>query len=124
MVFELKPALAPISAELSGGIHFPDDVSGDAQRFGRALAKHWAATGTRVRYEARVEQVLTSGGAVSGPMVNEAWSTDGVVLAATSYTPALAGATPSASYRRALSRCSVSARAPFEGRRHSRVCRF
>ncbi len=90
-VARLEPALAPITADLSGGIHFPDDVSGDAQRFCRALAEHCEAKGVRFRYAAHAEQVLTSGGAVSGLMVDgEAQRADAVVLAAASHTPALA----------------------------------
>lgn len=90
-VAALEPALAPVAGELSGGIHFPDDVSGDAQRFCRALAEHCAAIGVGLHYEATVAQVLVQGGAVTGVMVDgEMRRADGVVLAAASYTPALA----------------------------------
>ena len=90
-VAALEPALAPIAAELAGGIHFPDDVSGDAQRFCRALAEHCAERGVHFRYEAHVEQLLISAGAVHGMMVDgEALHAEAVVLAAASYTPALA----------------------------------
>jgi len=90
-VTQLEPALAPIARELSGGIHFPDDVSGDAQRFCRALAEHCAAEGVDFRFESQVQQVLTTDGAVTGLMVDgEVQRADAVVLAAASYTPILA----------------------------------
>jgi D-amino-acid dehydrogenase len=90
-VARLEPALAPVAHELSGGIHFPDDVSGDAQRFCRALAEHCAAIGVTFDYERLASQVVVNGGAVGGVMVDgEMRRADGVVLAAASYTPALA----------------------------------
>lgn len=90
-IAQLEPALAPIAAHLTGGIHFPDDVSGDAQRFCRALAEHCVALGVSFRYEAAVEQVLSSAGAVSAVMVDgEMQRADAVVLAAASHTAQLA----------------------------------
>ena len=90
-IVALEPALAPIAAALSGGIHFPDDVSGDALRFCRALAEQCESAGVSFRFEARAQQVLSAGGAVSGLMVDgEMLRADAVVLAAASHTPALA----------------------------------
>lgn len=90
-VATLEPALAPVAHELSGGIHFPDDVSGDAQRFCRALAEHCAGLGVAFSYECQAQEVLTQAGAVSGVLVDgEMHRADGVVLAAASYTTALA----------------------------------
>ena len=90
-VAALEPALAPIAAALSGGIHFPDDVSGDAQRFCRAVAEQCASAGVSFRFEAQAHQVLSAGGAVTGLNVDgEMLRADVVVLAAASYTPALA----------------------------------
>ncbi len=90
-VVTLEPALAPIADQLSGGIHFPDDVSGDAHRFCRALAERCVVDGVAFRFEAHAERVLTSGGAVSGVMVDgEIQRADAVVLAAASHSAALA----------------------------------
>ena len=87
----LEPALAPIAAELAGGIHFPDDVAGDAHEFCRALAARCAADGVEFHYAATAERVLTTAGAVSGLMVDgETVAADTVVLAAASHSPALA----------------------------------
>lgn len=90
-VVTLEPALAPIAGQLSGGIHFPDDVSGDAHRFCRALAERCVIDGVVFRFEAHAERVLTSGGVVSGVMIDgEMQRADGVVLAAASHSAALA----------------------------------
>ncbi len=90
-VVTLEPALAPIVAQLSGGIHFPDDVSGDAHRFCRALAERCAADGVQFRYETQVQRIVTSDGAVSGVSCDgELQRADAVVLAAASHSVALA----------------------------------
>ena len=87
----LEPALAPIATQLSGGIHFPDDVSGDAHRFCRALAERCATDGVQFRYETHAQRIVTNGGAVSGVMVDgEFQRADTVVLAAASHSAALA----------------------------------
>lgn len=90
-VAALEPALAPISARLSGAIHFPDDVAGDAHRFCVALQARAAADGVRFEFGRSVETVLTAQGRVSGLRVDgETHAATCVVLAAASYTPALA----------------------------------
>lgn len=87
----LEPALAPIAGELAGGIHFPNDVAGDAYRFCRALAERCLLDGVVFRYDAQVERLVTNHGVVRGAMVNgEMLSTDKVVLAAASHSAALA----------------------------------
>lgn len=90
-VTALEPALAPVASRLSGGIHFPDDVSGDAHRFCRALAAQAQAAGVELRFESTAERVLLAGGAVDGLMVDGAVErADAVVLAAASHSPRLA----------------------------------
>jgi D-amino-acid dehydrogenase len=90
-VVTLEPALGPIAAQLSGGIHFPDDVSGDAHRFCRALAERCVTDGVQFHYETHAQRVMTKGGAVSGVMVDgELQRADAVVLAAASHSAALA----------------------------------
>lgn len=49
-VVELEPALRERDFQLAGGIHFPDDESGDAFLFCRALAGHLQADGVRFVY--------------------------------------------------------------------------
>ena len=90
-VVALEPALAPIADQLSGGIHFPDDVSGDAHRFCRALAARCVVDGVRFLYASQAQRIVTSGGAVSGVVVDgESQRADVVVLAAASHSVALA----------------------------------
>ena len=90
-VTTLEPALAPISDQLSGGIHFPDDVSGDAHRFCRALAERCVTDGVQFCYETHVQRIVISDGTVRGVMVDgEILHADSVVLAAASHSAALA----------------------------------
>lgn len=61
-VVALEPALGPIADVLCGGIHFPDDISGDAHLFCRALAKQAAAAGVCFEFNASVDRLLQRGG--------------------------------------------------------------
>lgn len=86
-----EPALAAIAGELAGGIHFPDDVSGDAHLFCRALAASCAAAGVAFEYECNVGEVLVRQGRCEGLVVDGSVARcDAVVIAAGSHTPALA----------------------------------
>lgn len=88
---QLEPALAPIEAQLAGGLYFPGDESGDAHQFCRRLAEALSAAGAEFLYETPILNVRTrrptgialetSRGELGG---------DAVVLALGSYTPALA----------------------------------
>ena len=90
-VTALEPALNPIAHELAGGIHFPDDVAGDAYQFCCALQAQCAAAGVEFKFGAQVERVVVTAGRCSGVVVaGESIAADAVVLAAASYTPALA----------------------------------
>lgn len=90
-VAALEPALEPIAGGLVGGIHFPDDVSGDAHRFCRALAVHCEAAGVRFRFETEVSRVLVKRERCEGvDAAGEVTFADACVLAAGSYTTRLA----------------------------------
>ncbi|MGI9331993.1 MAG: D-amino acid dehydrogenase [Gammaproteobacteria bacterium] len=56
----LEPALAPVSDRIVGGLHFPDDHSGDAHKFTQQLAARCADAGARFRYAIRIEALETS----------------------------------------------------------------
>lgn len=89
-VLEVEPALGEVAAALSGGIHFPDDVSGDAHQFCRALAARLERDGVSLRYETEVERLLLSGGRFEAVVVDgETERADACVVAAASYSPAL-----------------------------------
>ena len=53
----LEPALAGIRALLAGGVHFPDDESGDACRFVRALGDALGARGAHLRLGEPVQRL-------------------------------------------------------------------
>lgn len=90
-VAALEPALAPVAHALTGGIHFPDDLAGDAYLFCRALHARCVADGVSFGFERHADRLLTRAARCSAVVVDgEIMTADAVVLAAASYTPALA----------------------------------
>ena len=79
----LEPALAPRIEQISGGIHFPEDDSGDAFKFAQALAELCREQGVEFRYGVTVRRLETAGGSISGV------TTDGETLTADRYLVAL-----------------------------------
>lgn len=88
----LEPALAPIGDRLAGGLYFPADESGDAQRFCELLAEAGAAQGIRYEYGSAVKRILRSGDRVLGvsTVAGAYHEADAFVLAAGSYSAPLA----------------------------------
>jgi len=88
----LEPALAPIAERLAGGLYFPADEAGDAQRFCELLAAAGAAAGIRFAYGSAIKRLLRSEDRVLGvSTVDGAWhESDAFVLAAGSYSAPLA----------------------------------
>lgn len=90
-VATLEPALAPIADRLSGGIHFPDDVAGDAHKFCLALHARCVADGVRFEFGRAASEALTSAGRFSAVRAGtETYAADACVVAAASHTPAIA----------------------------------
>ena len=89
-VVALEPALGPIADALCGGIHFPDDVSGDAHLFCRALARQAGAAGVRFEFDARVDRLLQRGGRFYAVQsAGETHTAEACVVAAGSFSPHL-----------------------------------
>lgn len=88
----LEPALAPIAARLAGGLYFPADESGDAQRFCELLAAAGTKAGVRYAYGSPVKRLLRSEDRVLGvSTVDGAYhEAEAFVLAAGSYSAPLA----------------------------------
>ena len=88
----LEPALAPIRDKLAGGLFFPADESGDAQRFCELLAAHCATRGVVFEYGSTIKRLLRSGDRLLGvsTMQGAYHEADAFVLAAGSYTTPLA----------------------------------
>lgn len=87
----IEPALADTAEQLAGGIFTPEDESGDAYKFTRELAALAAAQGAGFRYGVTVQALLRDGDRVSGAATDHGeFPADAVVLAAASFSPALA----------------------------------
>lgn len=89
-VVTLEPALQPIEKDLSGGIHFPDDVSGDAYKFCTALKDRCAENGVEFRFETQVSELEVDGGQIKAVIANEErLEATNCVVAAGSYSTSL-----------------------------------
>lgn len=77
----LDPALDHLSRRLAGGLFAPDDESGDAQLFTRALAEHVAQAGGRFHYDTRVTRISRRGDHVDGVEVTHATRGKGLLCA-------------------------------------------
>jgi len=87
----LEPALARIEPLIAGGLYFPDDESGDAQRFCELLAAACVARGVRIEYGVKVDRLLRSGDRVEGVLGSRGLQTaDAYVLAAGPWSAPLA----------------------------------
>lgn len=84
----LEPALAPQLSKIAGGIHFPEDESGDAFLFTQALAKLCREQGVEFRYGVTVEGFETKQDRVTSV------ATDAGPLSADGYLAALGNANP------------------------------
>ncbi len=91
-VVEREPALEPIAGELAGGFYFRADQVGDAHKFSCALARKAEENGAALRFGDTVETLLSARGRMRGVRLlgGEEIQADRVVVAAGSYTPALA----------------------------------
>jgi D-amino-acid dehydrogenase len=87
---ELEPALGPIADRLAGGLHYPDDETGDAFRFCVGLAEHAREQGVEFRFRTAVSALEVRSGQVSA-VVNggERFVADRYVVAAGSYSTPL-----------------------------------
>jgi D-amino-acid dehydrogenase len=78
----VEPSLAPKAAEISGGIHYPGDMSGDAFQFTRNLAALCARRGAVFQYGTTVESIETGAGRVSAVVTDKGrFTADHYVLA-------------------------------------------
>ena len=92
-VLEVEPALQNIEKKIVGGIHFPEDESGDAHKFCLALVDQAEKHGTEFRYGITVENIEHAAGEISGILTSERqYKADAYVLAAGSYSTMLAKA--------------------------------
>ena len=89
-VASLEPALQPVCSSLSGGIYFPDDVSGNAYLFCKKLAAAADSAGVLFELGNNVSEIRTVSGQVEAVVSNtETFPVDACVVAAGSYSPFL-----------------------------------
>lgn len=69
---EIEPTLANIQTRLMGGMHAPDDESGDAHLFTRALSRLAAEHGARFHYDTEVTSLAFDRARVTGVHVRDA----------------------------------------------------
>jgi len=86
----VEPALAAATASLTGGLHLPNDETGDCHLFTRGLADLARQRGVQFRFGAHVEALQAEAGRIHGVRVDGALlPADQVVLALGSYSRAL-----------------------------------
>src|SRR5579871_6457260 len=86
-----EPALAPIRGEIVGGVHSPDDQTGDCFKFTQSLAEICRGLGVRFQFDTTVEGLVADGGKVTGVRAGgETLGADRVVLCFGSYSAPMA----------------------------------
>lgn len=87
---ELEPALHSIGPQLTGGIHFPDDRSGDARMFTESLVRHARQLGARFLFNTGVIGVsMDRHRIVAMASASERFVADAYVIAAGASSTAL-----------------------------------
>ncbi len=87
----LEPALGPVEGRIAGGLHFPDDRSGDAHKFTAEVARLSRALGVAFRFGVTVRALETQRGKVTAVDTDQGrLEAEAYVLALGSYSPALA----------------------------------
>lgn len=62
----IEPALAQVKNQLLGGLHLPDDETGDCQLFTTQLAAHAQSLGVKFRQNVTIQRLLTQHQQLSG----------------------------------------------------------
>ncbi|WP_298145948.1 D-amino acid dehydrogenase [uncultured Acinetobacter sp.] len=84
---QVEPALAYAQDKLVGGLHLPNDETGDCYLFTNALAGVAQELGVEFKFNQNVERLITQGDEIKGVVVNgEVLTADKYVLAFGSYS--------------------------------------
>jgi D-amino-acid dehydrogenase len=87
----IEPALAPIQGRISGGIHYPQDGSGDALLFTQALAERARQRGVSFLFNRRIERLRRDDDRVTGIVTDQdEIAGDHYVMALGSYSAPIA----------------------------------
>ena len=83
----VEPALAEVKDKLVGGLHLPNDETGDCYLFTNALATEAKVMGVDFQFNQNVEKLIVEGGEIKGVLVNgKVLTADRYVLAFGSYS--------------------------------------
>jgi D-amino-acid dehydrogenase len=91
-----EPGLAPVRDKIAGGLHMPDDETGDCLMFCNLLHERLVAMGVGFRFGTRIDALEREADALRGVRVSsgagasELLPADATVLALGSYSPLLA----------------------------------
>lgn len=91
-----EPGLAPMRAKIAGGLHMPDDETGDCLMFCTLLHERLQTKGVRFRFDTAIDALERDGDSVAAVRVTprgaapERLAADAFVLAMGSYSPLLA----------------------------------
>lgn len=88
-IVALEPALQPVADQLLGGIHHPDDETGDAHVFCRQLASIAEQRGVRFEYGVTVKELRPSSSGFDVSWDRRGLKADAVVVAAGSHSRTL-----------------------------------
>lgn len=84
---KVEPALTHAQDKLVGGLHLPNDETGDCYLFTNALANVAKELGVQFKFNQNVEHLLTEGDEIKGVVVNgQVFTADKYVLAFGSYS--------------------------------------
>lgn len=86
----IEPALAHVSHKLSGGLHLPDDQTGDCQLFTDSLTALAREQGVKFLFSNTIQQLHAQGQQISGVQCEQGLlSADAYVIALGSWSPRL-----------------------------------
>jgi D-amino-acid dehydrogenase len=70
-VIAIEPALRAATVKLAGGLHLPDDETGDCHKFTAALADLLSRRGVVFRFNTNVQRLLFEGDRMTGVVTNQ-----------------------------------------------------
>lgn len=85
-----EPALARVKDKLVGGLHFPDDQTGDCNLFTKALVKKCQEKGVTFKFNTEIKALVSDGDRIRGVQTANGLETaDQVLVCMGSYSPFL-----------------------------------
>lgn len=89
-VIQHEPALGLVEDKFVGGLHLPDDETGDCFLFTKALAEKAKTLGAEFHFATQIQSLQSSGQQITQVVTDKGqFTADAYVLALGSYTPAL-----------------------------------